>query len=202
VSIRYLLPCPCGKTIPVETAQAGQIVRCACGKDIEVPTLLRLRSLDTADEEPKTAARGSWGIHQGLTIVGAAIMLVAAASLVFFYLHRPVPPEDVFTEEIVQRYVDNMTLLQSEGDWRALRLGPGHSPPIDPTYRRALKTYWVSKYATVDEAYHGAVKQYHIRIGASLVVLVLAAAATIVGRAAARAKPRGNSFDAPIDSSP
>jgi hypothetical protein len=202
VSSRYLLPCPCGENIPVEAAQAGQIVRCSCGKEIEVPTLLKLRSLETISEEPRTAVREGWGMSQGLTIIGAAIMLAAAASLVFFYVYRPVPPEAVFTEELVERDFRNLTLLNSEAIWGQLRLGLNNARPIDPTYRQALKTYWVSKYATVGEAYQGAVMQYRIRLGVAIVVFVLAVGAIILGSVMARAKAREDLFEEPIISSP
>jgi hypothetical protein len=181
VSARYLLPCPCGKKIPVDTAQAGQVVSCDCGRRIEVPTLLRLRLLETVDEERQSAAPRRWGVPQGLTIVGAAVMLAAAAGLLVCYLYRPPAPEAVFTQQNVDRGIGNLTLLQAEGVWQQLSFGLAYSRPIDPTYRRALKTYWVSKYATVGEAYRGALKQYRIRMGIGLVVLLVGAALTATG---------------------
>ena len=80
MSIRYLLPCLCGKKIPVDRAQAGQTIQCECGADVEVPTLLGLRSLEMIEEESPTTTRSGWGVPQGLTIVGGVITLGAVAA--------------------------------------------------------------------------------------------------------------------------
>jgi len=188
VSTRYLLPCPCGKKIPVETTHAGETVSCVCGQQIEVPTLLALRSLEPAEEEPDAVAARSWGVSQGLAIVGVMVMLGAAAALIYFYVHQPVPPRAVYNETIVERDIQNLTLLGSERLWERLRRGLGGSGRIDPAYREALGTYWISRYATVSEAYEGAVKQYHIRLGVGLAVFVLGMATAIFGFVQARAK--------------
>lgn len=77
----YLLPCTCGRKVPVSTRHAGQTVRCACGAELEVPTLRGLGELERA--EPAGAApRGHWGDRQRVAFafaVGAVLSLGAAA---------------------------------------------------------------------------------------------------------------------------
>ena len=190
MSTRYLLPCRCGKKIPVETSQAGQVLRCECGQDVEVPTLLKLRSLEAVEEKEafRPVAKASWGVSQGITIVSAVVMLLAVAGLVFFYMVRPMPPQAVFTEQMVEQDIQGLTLAQADNIWMGLRNGLGVPQPIGPAYRAALKTYTIPKYATVDEAYREAKKQYRIRMGVTLVILTLATSAMIFGLVMTRAR--------------
>jgi len=192
VSLRYLLPCPCGRKIPVEPAQAGERFSCKCGRSIEVPTLGALRSLETVAEESKKPARGaSWGLPQGLVSVGAIVLFGAVAALVFFYLNRPLAPAAVFTEKLVNQDISRLNLLQAENVWQGLREGlNSSSQPLGPDYRQALGTYQIGKYATVGEAYAAATQQYHIRLGMALAVLVLGAAVTMTGLVMAQSRRR------------
>jgi hypothetical protein len=190
VSPRYLLPCVCGNKIPVETAQAGQMVSCECGRQLEVPTLLKLRRLETAAEPSVSAAQRRWGGGQSLTVLGLAIVLTAVLGLATCWLYRPPAPEAIFSSQSIERGVENFTLLQAEMAWQDLNLGLADSRPVGPAYRRALQAYWVSKYATVGEAYHGALKQYHIRLGIGLAVLLLGAGLTAAGLVTTRVKAR------------
>lgn len=50
MSQKYLLSCPtCGKSIPVETVQAGHEIRCVCGNNLVVPSLLKIKKLPLAE---------------------------------------------------------------------------------------------------------------------------------------------------------
>ena len=56
---KYLLPCSCGRKMPVEPRQAGQSVDCACGESLEIPTMLAMSALEPADsvaENPEPSA--------------------------------------------------------------------------------------------------------------------------------------------------
>jgi hypothetical protein len=46
MSVLFLLPCECGKEIPVEAGQAGETIICECGTKIEVPQLSELKTLE------------------------------------------------------------------------------------------------------------------------------------------------------------
>jgi hypothetical protein len=96
VTVAYLLPCSCGSEVCVESAQAGESVRCACGKEIEVPPLramTTLRSVGTATSDLESAVQGAWKrtrlllLLAGALVVGGAIVRIA-----FLYAVLPAPP--------------------------------------------------------------------------------------------------------------
>ena len=181
MSARYLLDCPCGKEIIVDSTQAGEIVQCECGQQVEVPTLLKLRTLEMVEEPSKPSKKSNWGVIQGMTIAGGFLTLAAGGALIFFLVNRPVTPDEVFPSHLVDRNIGMLSLPQVNQVWFELKYQRfGDSRPADDTYRAALKTYSVARYATVGEAYRGAVKQFHIRIGVTLIVLALAALFTLV----------------------
>ncbi len=72
----YLLPCTCGKLVPVEVGQAGGQVECACGARLDVPTLRQLRHLQRAPVVNVQQA-AAWGPRQGIV----AASLIAALAL-------------------------------------------------------------------------------------------------------------------------
>lgn len=50
MSQKYLLPCSCGKSVPVETSQAGSDVVCQCGETLKVPSMLKIKKLRPLEE--------------------------------------------------------------------------------------------------------------------------------------------------------
>ena len=52
--MKYLLPCPCGKSVKIETSQAGQTVVCSCGENLLVPSMLKIKALPEAQEKTET----------------------------------------------------------------------------------------------------------------------------------------------------
>lgn len=163
VSLKYLLPCECGIRIPVGKAQAGEVVSCSCGRRIEVPTLLRLRDLDTIeDDQPLRAADSSWDIRNGLIAIGVAITLLAAAGAAYFFFNRPARPDEQVPRELLQQRVDTMPLIKTYEMWEYLRHGLHGKRPINVDYQRAMKAY-------------------RIRLGVTLVILAAAGGATLVG---------------------
>ena len=128
---KYLLPCTCGREIPVDASQAGQEVGCACGAKLEVPTMRRLTSLKRA--EPETIAQPStatWGVRHALLLVGA---LITAVGLVAAILHYPQRPTDF--------EVDNLSQLETWVLWQELRQGLNHQAPWEEPYYDGLKLY-------------------------------------------------------------
>jgi len=91
VTARYLLPCDCGRKIPVESRQAGQTVVCACGAALEVPTLLRLTALEQEEQAvvATATAAASWGLRQAIALVGLAILLASLAGAIALLFARP-----------------------------------------------------------------------------------------------------------------
>jgi len=136
---KYLLPCECGASVPIETSQAGQSVPCACGRTLEIPSLRAIRALETTlpdAAELKTAAP-QWNLGAGvLFAVGLSFALIAgavASAAQFkhwqFSNYRPVQQNlDRFVAEL-----DTATPTQLLDEWHAARefgLGEHHSSPF------------------------------------------------------------------------
>ena len=89
----FLLPCSCGNKIPIERAQAGQIVRCACGAELDVPTMQAIGRLEQAAATAGSAepAASRWGLWQGLVLLGITITLPALGWAVYLGITWPKP---------------------------------------------------------------------------------------------------------------
>ncbi len=80
--MKYLLPCTCGQSIPIEVGQAGQRVTCVCGATLEVPTMRGIRELVPVEEkaDAKQASRGdgtAWSPLQGsLFALGMLLLMI------------------------------------------------------------------------------------------------------------------------------
>lgn len=121
---KYLLPCPCGRQIPIETAQAGQTIRCQCGAELEVPRLMQMRSLSRAEPEPQQSERQSgWGVRQRLVLLGALVAIPGFVLATYLFLTRPRPAE-------VPTYapLDALTFSETWNIWLDLRSGVERRP--------------------------------------------------------------------------
>jgi hypothetical protein len=98
----YLLPCSCGRTIPVEPRQAGQQVNCACGKASLVPTWRQMATLEQSEGvDTPQAPRSGWGGAERLIFVGAVLALAFLALAAGVCWNRPeAPPEQPTPAEI------------------------------------------------------------------------------------------------------
>jgi hypothetical protein len=92
---KYLLPCSCGKKIPVETTMAGQSIQCSCGRTLDVPKLQGIRRLErfveTSDTPRKTSSRA--GRALGIVLIGLIILAAGATHVWWTHSWRPVLPE-------------------------------------------------------------------------------------------------------------
>jgi hypothetical protein len=77
----YLLPCSCGRKIPVETQQAGDQVRCECGLTVDIPTLMGMKQLEQVEAVVPVGVQSHWGLRQGLILSGAIIAFLATLFL-------------------------------------------------------------------------------------------------------------------------
>jgi hypothetical protein len=77
----YLLPCSCGRKVPISTRHAGQTVRCQCGAELEVPTLRGLADLERSEPSGPTTHRAWDNRHRVIFafLVGAIASLALAA---------------------------------------------------------------------------------------------------------------------------
>ena len=89
----YLLPCSCGKKVPVDAGQAGAKVTCDCGQQLAVPTFRALKDLE--QERPVAAvAAGAigggtseWNPARGVMFSFGMLISMIAAVLICYHLY-------------------------------------------------------------------------------------------------------------------
>ncbi len=127
---KYLLPCTCGREIPVEATQAGQQIRCQCGVELEVPTLLNLTRLKPA--APPAAVphrvRSAWGRRQQVMLVGLAIMALGASWTGWELLNRPSRLE-----------IASLRPAWAVMYWTSLKRGVEYRMPFEVNYTKWLE---------------------------------------------------------------
>jgi len=130
----YLLPCECGRRIPVEATQSGQEVNCPCGRQLEVPTMLKLSTLERAKRtERSRPPSASWGTRQGVFLLGLIITLAGSGFAAYVYLQRP---------KILP--ITDLTPRQTWFVWQLeIRPGLNQPPPGEKQFLAARKTYHV-----------------------------------------------------------
>jgi hypothetical protein len=98
----YLLPCTCGKSVPVDVGQAGGQVVCTCGASLDVPTLRQLRHLQRAPVVEVHQVSG-WGQRQGIIAASliAAVLLLGWSGWVWW--KEPAAPR---ADQLLQQRAD------------------------------------------------------------------------------------------------
>ena len=117
----YLLPCSCGRKIPVHLRQAGEIVKCECGTSIEVPTLSGVKKLERLEAlvEPKIAQH-HWTLGHALIFVGGVVVLFMVGIGIYLYISGPRDPYASFTPEQMIQAAATRTPIQSLRLWQML----------------------------------------------------------------------------------
>lgn len=89
--LQYLLPCSCGRKLPVDLAQAGNRIHCECGAELEVPTLLHLKRLERAvpADSAATVEGATWGARQRIALAGAVFSLAGIFFAAWCFTTRP-----------------------------------------------------------------------------------------------------------------
>jgi hypothetical protein len=118
VAIRYLLPCSCGRKVPVETRQAGETTRCECGLPLEIPRLLELKRLEKAAvSEDGVRNPLVWGIGHSLVLSGM-VVLVGVVLLWYLVLQNAQgDPYSRMTPDQVRAHCQKMSPLQTWQTW-------------------------------------------------------------------------------------
>lgn len=133
MTIRYLLPCPCGAETHVDVSQAGETVVCQCGATLDVPTMRQLRQLECA--ESKAVETGTnWGLRQGFILLALVVTVVAGTAAGYLWGVQPAPPKQD-TEaalKVLDRQIEDMTPLQSWELWQDQILADGLVQYEDP----------------------------------------------------------------------
>ena len=123
---RYLLPCSCGKKLPVAATQAGETIVCTCGNRITVPTLRGLRELkqETAASTAAAPPARRWSAVQGYmfslgiltAIVGGAIG--AYQLFMTFQLKPHTVDQTAAANASMDADVDKMSPLETLEEWQ------------------------------------------------------------------------------------
>jgi len=128
---KFLLPCSCGREIPVEITKAGQQLQCACGAILEVPTLQGLRTLKRAAPDVAASRKSTWGLRQQLLLVGAVITVIALIPAGYLYLYRPQMLD-----------IDTVSPWHAWNIWLDLRLGLREGMREIAQFDAMVAAYW------------------------------------------------------------
>lgn len=123
----YLLPCPCGKEVPVAANQSGLPVRCECGTELTVPALRGLAGLRRVESEEQAVlpdASASWGPRQGVVFLGLVILIGSLLASLTLWYGRPRSPIRPDFDEMNQNDVEQRTPEELLDLWEVLREGP------------------------------------------------------------------------------
>lgn len=123
---KYLLTCRCGRSVPVESNQAGLSVSCACGETIDVPSFRELSSTARviATDTPESASlQTQWGPREATIFLGLALMATAAGVGAYLFFNRPTPPRFIIHGDRVRQSIEALTLEETFELWQALRGG-------------------------------------------------------------------------------
>lgn len=128
---KYLLPCKCGKKIPIDLSQAGQQIPCECGTIVEVPTLRGVRELERS-EAPVSASesRTEWDPTRGMIFAVSLLLFVTGAAVAYFGYQGLRATPDISNEVEQEEFasaVDDMTVVETYEVWQSIRdsgLGP------------------------------------------------------------------------------
>lgn len=102
---KYLLPCRCGATLPIELGQAGQSLTCECGEALSAPTMREISRLASVEVAETTRAAARWSGLQGMLFSTGILTVVAAllAAAFFGYGWSQIPilpqPTETHTQE-------------------------------------------------------------------------------------------------------
>ncbi|MDR0611111.1 MAG: hypothetical protein LBG58_13460 [Planctomycetaceae bacterium] len=96
MSQKYLLPCSCGRSLAIETSQAGQTLTCSCGQTQQVPSLLKIKNLPVAEERKTDNTKSSKAHETGkmrqiFFLLGVIFFLPAVLFFIWALFSYPLP---------------------------------------------------------------------------------------------------------------
>ena len=121
ISDTYLLPCSCGRKIPVQLRQAGETLACECGASLEVPKLSGIKKLEQAEpQDAPKPAREQWSLGHGMIFVGGLFIICAIGFAAWLLWAGPSDPYATFTPEAMIETAKTRNPVQSLRMWRLL----------------------------------------------------------------------------------
>lgn len=123
---KYEIGCGCGRTVQVESRQAGESLECACGRSIHVPTLRGLSQLPQVQQQ-EAAGRG-WTRTQGICFLAGVVWLALGSVITWQFWSRAVRPVEIQKFDRIaadfSSRVDRLTPSESFTYWRMFRDQP------------------------------------------------------------------------------
>ncbi len=108
-----MLPCRCGRAIPIEARQAGETVRCQCGLATQVPTFREIVALERSEYVAADRPTAAWGGPQRLLLLGAAVVAISLLAGIAAYSRRPVVPREDVTTNLLRHNIDRLSPLDT-----------------------------------------------------------------------------------------
>ena len=171
MSVKYLLPCRCGRQIVIEPRQAGQTIACECGAVIEAPTMLDMTALEPAPvESVSVPTPTTWGPGRRLRLLGIMLLGGAIAGGVALLWWWPVSPSDAINPAHIRDYFKGLPPALTFDVWESMKQG------LD---RRT------------DQRYAAKLSQFQVGGAFAIAVALIGAALIAVGTARTRSD-RGN----------
>ncbi|MBN1853433.1 MAG: hypothetical protein JW829_11940 [Pirellulales bacterium] len=125
--IKYSLPCPCGKKIPVKLSQAGETIRCVCGTTLQIPAMREIKQLEPCDQQSSDGSlnpKATWGRREGQMLLGILMVVIGLGLSAYFYQTRP---------KLLD--ISSFSPMDTWILWLDLRNGPDrHLSPYDQEY--------------------------------------------------------------------
>jgi hypothetical protein len=121
--------------VPVQSRQAGQLVRCECGNQLEVPTI---RGLSQLEQRQGAAAveRPAWTPRKAMISLGVLITLIGLGFT--GYLYWKMPNVDPVARG---REIETMPAYQIYQWWRYYERGIPQSPSDEFYITHGYETY-------------------------------------------------------------
>ena len=139
MGIKYLLPCSCGETRPIELCQAGETVPCRCGAMLQVPTMRDIKKLEPYDQRSDDSSLrqvSTWGRRESRIFLGTLLTCTGLGLFGYTQMTRPKLAD-----------MGSLSPIQTWVLWQDLRNGPDRS--LRPFDQRHMKRLAVNRLATV-----------------------------------------------------
>lgn len=123
MTVKYLLPCSCGRQIVIEPRQAGETISCSCGASLQTPTLLNMTTLELAPPESVREPSSNWGLKHRVRLLGTVLVVSAIFGGVWLFLKRPISPFDTIDPERIRQTAQKFSPLQTWDIWETMKQG-------------------------------------------------------------------------------
>ncbi len=183
---KYLLPCSCGKTVPVETSQAGGEVRCDCGQVLKIPSLSNIKKLplegvanlsDGQQQIGETAPglKKNDGprrkINYSLLTAGLILTIVSGCALGYILLKTYPKAEDVLRKQTFFNHGDDKQIFRdstplSDEEIRIMQIKEEDIfflPPIDSMMYWDMLKDGTMMSVNFQDNFQALVDAYHLR---------------------------------------